>query len=160
MDIPTDNTGIFVEKFGMEKNFHLGFPILSPLNCKKFSRILERIMSGKPLRLNLAKVEFLGCLEKIESMLSQGFSKRIVYERLLEEKRLSMAYVTFCKLTARIAKPSPLPFSLENISPAPAKAAHQPPPAAKSLQSSGPRIVNTAKEPFPDPRKMSVEDGI
>ena len=117
-------------------------------------------MSGKPLRHNMAKVEILGCLEKVESMLSQGFSKRIIYERLLEEKRLSMAYVTFCKLTARIAKPSPLPFSQENTTPAPAQAARQPPPAAKPPASSGPRIVNTAKDPFPNPRDMRPEDGI
>ena len=34
------------------------------------------------------------------------------------------------------------------------------PPTAQSPQSSGPRIVNSAKESFPDPRKMSLEDGI
>lgn len=116
-------------------------------------------MSGKPLRHNMAKVEILGCLEKIESMLSQGFSKRIIYEKLLEEKRLSMAYVTFCKLTARIAKPSPLPFAQENTAPAPVQAARQSPPVPHTSHS-GPRIVNSTKEPFPDPRKMSLEDGI
>jgi hypothetical protein len=116
-------------------------------------------MSGKPLRHNMAKVEILGCLEKVESMLSQGFSKRIIYERLLDEKRLSMAYVTFCKLTARIARPSPLPFTQGNTAPAPVQVARQPPPVPKAPHS-GPRIVNTAKEPFPDPRKMSLEDGI
>lgn len=116
-------------------------------------------MSGKALRHSMAKVEILGCLEKIESMLSQGFSKRIIYERLLEEKRLSMAYVTFCKLTTRIAKPSPLPFSQENTAPASVQVARQPPPVPQTPRS-GPRIVNSAKEPFPDPRKMSVEDGI
>lgn len=117
-------------------------------------------MSGKPLRHSMAKVEILGCLEKIESMLSQGFSKRIIYERLLEEKCLSMAYVTFCKLTARIAKSSPLPFSQENTAPSALVKAAVPPPLAQQVPRSGPRIVNTAKEPFPDPRKMSVEDGI
>ena len=115
-------------------------------------------MSGKPLRHNMAKVEILGCLDKVESMLSQGFSKRIIYERLLEEKRLSMAYVTFCKLTARIAKPSPLPFSQENTTPAPVQAP-QPPPVQKSPRS-GPRIVKSEKEPFPNPHTMSLEDGI
>lgn len=115
-------------------------------------------MSGKPLRHNMAKVEILGCLEKVESMLSQGFSKRIIYERLIEEKRLSMAYVTFCKLTARIANPSPLPFSQENNPTPPVKAVSQSPPAPKPITSSGPRIVNTAKESFPNPRDMRPED--
>ena len=116
-------------------------------------------MPGKYLRHSMAKVEFLGCLEKVESMLAQGFSKRISYERLLEEKRLSMAYVTFCKLSAKIAKPSlPLPFR-SNDPPTPLKAA-TPPPLARQDARSGPRIVNAAKEPFPDPRKMNLEDGI
>jgi hypothetical protein len=117
-------------------------------------------MSGKPLRHNMAKVEFLGCLEKIESMLAQGFSKRIIYERLLEEKRLSMAYVTFCKLTVKAAQSS-LPAAPQlNAAPVLAKAASLPPPASKPLPSSGPRIVNTAKESFPNPRDMRPEDGI
>lgn len=116
-------------------------------------------MPGKSLRHSMAKVEFLGCLEKVESMLAQGFSKRIIYERLLEEKRLSMAYVTFCKLSAKIAKPSlPIPFR-SNDPPAPMKAA-TPPPLARQDAHPGPRIVNAANEPFPDPRKMSLEDGI
>lgn len=116
-------------------------------------------MPGKALRYSMAKVEILGCLEKIESLLSQGFSKRIIYERLLEEKRLSMAYVTFCKLTAKITNVTPLPFSQEKSAPAPVKAVSQPPPIQQNPHF-GPRIVNSAKEPFPDPRKMSLEDGI
>ena len=123
-------------------------------------------MSGKPLRHNMAKVEILGCLEKIESMLAQGFSKRIIYERLFEEKRLTMAYVTFCKLTVRAAQSS-LPAAPQlNAAPVLEKAVSLPPPAstpqplAQQAPRSGPRIVNSTKEPFPDPRKMSVEDGI
>jgi hypothetical protein len=156
-DIPTDSIGIYGEKSGAEKNCRRAFPILSARNCKKFSRIPGQAMSGKPLRHNMAKVEILGCLEKIEAMLAQGFSKRIVYEKLLEEKRLSMAYVTFCKLTLRAERSSLLPQP--KAAPAPVQTEIQP-PAPKPLPSSGPRIVNTAKEPFPDPRKMSLEDGI
>ena len=123
-------------------------------------------MSGKPLRHNMAKVEFLGCLEKIESMLAQGFSKRIIYERLLEEKRLTMAYVTFCKLTVRAAQSS-LPVAPQlNAAPVLEKTVSPPPPApnpqtlAQQAPRSGPRIVNTAKESFPNPRDMRPEDGI
>ena len=92
-------------------------------------------------------------------MLAQGFSKRIIYERLLEEKRISMAYVTFCKLTVKAAKPSLHAPPQTNNSPTLVKAA-TPPPVARQDARSGPRIVNSAKEPFPDPRKMSLEDGI
>ncbi len=116
-------------------------------------------MSGKPLRHNMAKVEFLGCSESVASMLAQGFSKRIIYERLLEEKRLSMAYVTFCKLSLRAVKSSDPPHSQPNTVPAPIKEAASPPLVRPEVRS-GPRIVNSAKEPFPDPRKMSLEDGI
>lgn len=123
-------------------------------------------MSGKPLRHNMAKVEFLGCLEKIESMLAQGFSKRIIYERLFEEKRLTMAYVTFCKLTVRAAQSS-LPVAPQlNAAPVLEKTVIPPPPAsnpqplAQQPPRSGPRIVNTAKDPFPNPRDMRPEDGI
>lgn len=117
-------------------------------------------MSGKPLRHNMAKVEFLGCLENIESMLAQGFSKRIIYERLLEEKRLTMAYVTFCKLTVRAAQSS-LPAAPQlNAAPVLAKATSPPPPASKSPPCSGPRIVKSEKESFPNPNTMSLEDGI
>ena len=116
-------------------------------------------MSGKPLRYKMAKVEILGCLEKVESMLAQGFSKRFIYEGLLEEKRISMAYVTFCKLTARIAQSAPPAYSQPKAAPAPVKATTPLPPARQDAHS-GPRIVNSTKEPFPDPRKMSLEDGI
>lgn len=116
-------------------------------------------MSGKPLRHTMAKVEFLGCRDRIEEMTAQGFSKRIIYERLLEEKRLSMAYVTFCKVTARAAKADSSPPLPHNVAPAPIKAT-SPPPPAQQIPTSGPRIVNPAKEPFPDPRKMNLEDGI
>ena len=115
-------------------------------------------MSGKPLRHKMAKVEFLGCLEKIESMLAQGFSKRMVYEKLLEEKRLTMAYVTFCKLSVKAAQSSPPSAPQGNAAPVPAKAGNTP-PLVQQAPHSGPRIVNTAREPFPDPKKMSLKDG-
>ena len=116
-------------------------------------------MSGKPLRHNMAKVEFLGCLESVVSMLAQGFSKRIIYEKLLEQKRLSMAYVTFCKLSVKATTPSPPALVQPNAAPDPIKV-ENPPPLTRPEVRPGPRIVNSAKEPFPDPRKMRLEDGI
>ena len=115
-------------------------------------------MSAKPLRHTMAKVEFLGCLDRIESMLEQGFSKKIVYETMLGERRLTMAYVTFCKLSLRASRNSLLPPARQASSAASTKS--PPPPAPKPAQSSGPRIVKTEQTPFPDPRKMRVEDAI
>ena len=160
MDIPIDSIGIYGEKFDTEKSCLPVFPTLSPQNCKKFSILPEKAMSGEPLRYRMAKVEFLGCWEKTQSMLAQGFSKRIVYEKLLEEKRLSMAYVTFCKLSAKAAQSSLLPTApQQNTAPAPIKTV-APLPTARQDAQPGPRIINATKEPFPDPREMNPEEAI
>ena len=68
-------------------------------------------MSGhNPMRRSMARVEFLACMESVESMLRQGFSKQLIYERLMQDGRVSMAYVTFAKLIAKAAKNDlPLP---------------------------------------------------
>lgn len=111
--------------------------------------------TNEPLRRTMAYVQFLAQLEEIKSLLAQGFSKKLVHERLTEKRLISMAYVTFCQILQK---------EIQNGSPAapkeqkPTSAAQ--PPTAKPLPPSGPRIVNTTKEPFPDPRKMSLEDGI
>ena len=119
-------------------------------------------MSAKPLRHTMAKVEFLGCLDRVESMLAQGFSKKIVYETLLGERRLTMAYVTFCKLSLRASRNSLLPPARQASSAVSTNLPKPPPPpsAPKPAQNSGPRIVKTEQTPFPDPRKMRVEDAI
>ena len=111
-------------------------------------------MNGKNKRIarNQGTVEFLANLGEIQTMLEQGYNKRNVHGKLLEKGRITMSYYTFCanytaynKKKKNLAKPVESPVTL---------------PAAKPPPSSGPRIINTAKEPFPDPRKMSVEDGI
>ncbi len=114
--------------------------------------------ANKPLRRKMAYVEFLSCAEEIESLLAQGFSKKMIHERLKGEGHISMAYVTFCQTMQKIAgrglhKPR---------QDKPDKPAHSPvkPPAVQPPPGSGPRRVDTAHEPFPDPRKMSLEDGI
>ena len=53
------------------------------------------------LRRNAARVEFIACMDEIERFLAQGFDKKMVHARLVEEGRISMAYVTFCKLIAK-----------------------------------------------------------
>lgn len=102
----------------------------------------------------MAYVQFLAHFEEIKTLLAQGHSKKIVHERLTEQKLISMAYVTFCQILQK---------EIKNDARAPKEqkqTSSQQQPASKPLPLSGPRIVNTAKEPFPDPRKMSLEDGI
>jgi hypothetical protein len=92
----------------------------------------------------MAYVQFLAQFEEIKILLAQGHSKKLVHELLTEEKLISMAYVTFCQILQKETK---------NASPAatkeqkPANTAQLSTP--KSLPPSGPRIVNSAKEPFP-----------
>lgn len=111
--------------------------------------------TNEPLRRSMAYVQFLAQLEEIQSLLAQGYSKKLIHERLTEKQVISMAYVTFCQIMQKEG---------QNISPAAPKeqkpVSTVPPPSSRPLSPSGPRIINAAKEPFPDPRKMSLEDGI
>jgi hypothetical protein len=107
--------------------------------------------AGKPLRRHLARVEFLACKETVDSMLAQGFSKKLIHERLTEEGRFSMAYMTLCEIVRKTrdkpaaATPSPLPAAKRQ-------------PAAS--QGSGSRFVSSLANKFPDPRDMDPEDAM
>ena len=112
-------------------------------------------------------MEFATCAEEIQSMLARCCTKRFIHAELTSKGHFTMAYVTFCQILQQAEKRG---FDCQNLfhsppkdnktpSPAPVQTSSQP-PASKPLPTSGPRIVNTAKEPFPDPRKMSLEDGI
>lgn len=111
--------------------------------------------TNEPLRRSMAYVQFLAHLEEIKSLLAQGYSKKLIHERLAEQQRISMAYVTFCQILQKEIQNG---ASVAHKEQKPASATQ--PPIAKPLASSTPRIINSAKEPFPDPRKMSLEDGI
>lgn len=110
--------------------------------------------TSEPLRRSMAYVQFLAQLEEIKSLLAQGYSKKLIHERLTQEKLISMAYVTFCQIMQK---------EIQNDSPAPKE---QKPvntvqtPAPKPTSRSGPRIIKSDKEPFPNPHTMSLEDGI
>ena len=62
--------------------------------------------AGKRLRRQMARVEFLACKETVDTMLAQGFSKKLIHERLTEEGRFSMAYITLCQIIRKIAQKS------------------------------------------------------
>lgn len=111
--------------------------------------------TNEPLRRSMAYVQFLAHLEEIQSLLAQGYSKKLIHERLAEQQHISMAYVTFCQILQKEIQNG------DSVTPKEQKPASAiQPPITKSLASSSPRIVNSTKEPFPDPRKMSLEDGI
>ncbi len=100
---------------------------------------------------NQGKVEFLANLEEIQTMLERGYNKRNVHEKLLEKGSITMSYYTFCDNYKSYTKQKKADSPITKVSTS---------PAAKSPPSFGPRIINSAKESFPDPRSMSLEDGI
>ena len=119
--------------------------------------------TNKQLRRTMGYVEFLAHAEEVESLLAQGRSKKLIHECMTEQGHFSMAYVTFCQILQKAAdrglrEPKPAKEKKTSAS-ALSKDANQQ-SASKPLPSSSLRIVNTAKEPFPDPRKMNLEDGI
>lgn len=99
------------------------------------------------MRRSMARVEFLCCAESIEDMLQQGFSKQLIYEDLKEKGRISMAYVTFCKL---IAKAMNSGLAVPSLRPAP-KPITPPPPAARPAQ---PGIIKARPDALQDPRTI------
>ncbi len=117
---------------------------------------------GERLRKTMALVEYLPCKQDVELSLSQGFSKTLIFERLKQEGRITMAYVTFCQTIQR----SKLH---EQKSTQAKEAAVAPPPVSLALpvsqpaapkQAPGPKKITVSQASFPDPRKMSLEDGI
>lgn len=120
-------------------------------------------MSGnEPIRRSMARVEFLACMETVESMLGQGFSRQLIYERLKKEGRVSMAYVTFAKLIVKVAQNALILASLhpatEHATPlasTPATENKQKTPAPPQRK---PSIIKADTEEFPDPRTMNPEE--
>ena len=104
---------------------------------------------------NMAGIEFVACMEVIKEFLQKNWKHSQIHRHLRQEGKITMSYGAFCYHMRRLSLDRHRP---EEQSPAPK--AKPTPPASKPLPPSGPRIVNSAKEPFPDPRKMSLEDGI
>jgi hypothetical protein len=93
-------------------------------------------------------VEFLACKETVDSMLAQGFSKKLIHERLTEEGRFSMAYMTLCEIVRKTKdKPAASP---------PSAAKRQPP----VFQGLGLRRVPASANKFPDPRDLDPEEAM
>lgn len=102
-----------------------------------------------PMRRSMARVEFLCCTESIEDMLQQGFSKQLLYEDLKEKGRISMAYVTFCKL---IAKAMNSELAVQSLRPAPKPVT--PPPAPPATRPAQPGIIKARPDALQNPRTI------
>ena len=100
--------------------------------------------AGNPARRSMARVEFLANREMIDDMLSQGFSKKLIHERLISEGRSSMHYITFCEFIRKADKLPP--------SPSPKQREDQSIPSLRPGRQPG--IIKAAPAPFPDPRTI------
>ena len=101
------------------------------------------------MRRSMARVEFLSCTESIEDMLQQGFSKQLIYEDLKEKGRVTMAYVTFCKL---IAKAVSNDLAVVSLRPVPRAATVPPPQPPMRPAQSG--IIKARPDALQDPRTI------
>ena len=92
-------------------------------------------------RRYMAKVDFLACKETITSMLAQGFSKKLIHERLISDGRCSMNYITFCEFIRNADKPAPL-LTPALPSPSPTHAANPTiPPKALSAPVAPKKLI-------------------
>jgi hypothetical protein len=78
-------------------------------------------------------------------MLEQGFSKKLIHERLTEEGRFSMAYITLCQIIRKIARKPVLAKSPGNVQARPAPR---------------PGVIKTGPEPMQDPRTIDPKSVI
>lgn len=106
--------------------------------------------TSKRLRRNMARVEFFACMETVESMLRQGFSRQLIYERLKEEGRISMAYVTFCKLIAKAAQNDLRVTTLRPTS----NLISPPAPKPPAPRPSQPNLIKERPDALQDPRTI------
>ena len=50
----------------------------------------------KPRKFYTTRAEYFACREDVEAMLKQGYSIRLIYERMEEEQRITCSYSAFC----------------------------------------------------------------
>jgi len=98
----------------------------------------------------MARVEFFACMETVDSMLVQGFSKQLIYEHLKGDGRISMAYVTFCKLVSKAASNDLHVISLRPAS----KQVPSPAPREPLTRFSQPNVIKARSEELQDPRTI------
>jgi len=106
--------------------------------------------AGTGVRRSMARVEFITFKETIDSMLAQGFSKKLIHERLVADGRCSMHYITFCEFIRNAEKIAPPPALKQAVN-------SQPVPSATPPQRQ-PGIIKAESKTFPDPRAMNPND--
>ena len=103
----------------------------------------------KPRKFYTARAEYFACREDVEAMLKQGYSIRLIYERMEEEQRITCSYSAFCDYVRGNGK------RLHSRKKGAPKA-----PAAIPMRPESPRGFNQNTGTFPDPRTMNVTDAL
>jgi hypothetical protein len=88
----------------------------------------------------MAIVELRAHKECVETMLAQGFSKKLIHEKLTSEGKFTMSYITFCQ---KLRKEKALEEAAKAL---PAAPAVRPP--------HRPAVIHTGEQPFQDPRTV------
>ena len=102
-----------------------------------------------PRKFYTARAEYFACREDVETMLRQGYSIRLIYERMEEEQRITCSYSAFCDYVRGNGK------RLHSRKKEAPKV-----PAAIPMRSESPRAFNQSTGTFPDPRTMNVTDAL
>ena len=103
----------------------------------------------KPRKFYTTRAEYFACREDVEAMLKQGYSIRLIYERMEEEQRITCSYSAFCDYVRGNGK------RLHSRKKEAPKA-----PAAISMRQESHRGFNQNTGTFPAPRTMNVTDAL
>lgn len=103
---------------------------------------------------NMARIEFLACRELIESLLSQGFDKRKVHTRLMENGQITMSYDALCKVLARASRNE---LKIESISASGPATPAVPAPSVQPPQQAHPRVIKAKSDELQDPRNIDLK---
>lgn len=102
--------------------------------------------SGKRLKKDAAKIQYKACKEEIDSLMAQGHNQKMIFDRLTEEGRFTMAYSSFTQILRNAERNTP-PSK-------PVKAAPHPDTRQPAQPQRQPGIIKTGPEPFPDPKHI------
>ena len=106
--------------------------------------------SGKRLRKQMAKIEYMACKEMVDAMLAQDFNPKLIHEKLTEEGRFSMAYPSFTQILRNADRKIP---ATKSVPAAPAERQTLP-----ICPQRPPGIIKAETRTFPDPRTMDPND--
>ena len=104
------------------------------------------IILGRP---GSARVEYFACRADVEAMLQQGYSVRMVYERMKEEGQVTCSYSAFWDYVRGGGK------RLHSK-----KTGRPKSPAAAPQNTAGRKTASQFGDSFPDSRTMNVKDAI